>query len=92
MEYAKSLKSATVKTRKGSEFTVSDTQTAPNATSAVKEAEDGATVHIHSAPMGEIPFHAIDIMEVTDEIITAEKGNPRGCYAGNAACGATVGC
>lgn len=100
MTYNKPLKTITVDTRGGSEFTATDELKKPIASEALDEFSLKQTMHIKDETAHFVPFHAVDVVEVTVTMASVNKGNPYGCEASSGdstvceakACACTVGC
>lgn len=98
MEYSKALKTIKVTTRSGEVFTASDTLDKPIASNAFWEFEKFGTMHILAEPSDFVPFHAVEMLELT---LTAEQtqrkdpycepsGSAKACEA--KACESQAGC
>lgn len=84
--YTKVLKTINIRTLGGSVITVEDTVKAPVASTALADFEAFRTMQVVGTAQGSeneadyvIPFHAVEAIEVTGEIVQATKADPYGC-------------
>ena len=78
--YTKALKSIVVKTIGGNTVNASDTASEPIASNALAEFEAFRTMHIKGeGTVTLVPFHAVDVIEVTQTQSEASRPDPYGC-------------
>lgn len=88
MEYSKLLKTIKVTTRSGEVVTASDTLEKPIASNALWEFEQFGTMHILADPNDFIPFHAVEMIEITSASEVTEREDPYGCSSDGKVCDA----
>lgn len=78
--YNKPLKSIIVKTIGGNTVNASDSATEKIASDALSEFEMFKTMHIKGEnKLTLVPFHAVDLIEVTETTTEVSKSDPYGC-------------
>ena len=95
--YTKSLKSIRVTTRNGNIYTANDTVENPIATRALGMFLKKEVMKIFADPHDEIPFHAVEMVEVSNTVGSFDRedayckvGSSKVCSA--KACEATTSC
>ena len=79
MTYTKPLKSIEVTTRGGSTFSATDTASQPIASDALRDFSNKQTMHIKGDNLVLVPFHAVDVVEVTKSVTSVDRADPYGC-------------
>lgn len=78
--YKKVLKSITVKTIGGNTVSATDTATAPIASNALRDFEGFGIMHIKGEDkVTLVPFHAVDVIEVTETQVDVTRADAYGC-------------
>lgn len=78
--YKKVLRTIAVKTLGGTTINAADTATDPIASDALAEFDAFKTMHIRTDDgVTEVPFHAVDSIEVTEATQNVTKADPYGC-------------
>ena len=99
MTYNKPIKSIEVKTKGGSTFTATDTESQPIASDALRDFSGKKTMHIRGEGMTLVPFRATDVVTVTKSVTSVDRADPYGCSDENSnkvceakACNAKASC
>ena len=80
--YTKALKSIVVKTIGGNTVNAADTASEPIASNAIAEFEAFRTMHIKGEDkVTLVPFHAVDVIEITETQSSVSKADAYGCEA-----------